>query len=212
MRASWPLCVEGNQGTETSSPISHGHEVLTPDLRFTTAAAPFLTESQGCFRLVLRCLKVQHYKMNGSKEGLWVERTEKTNGWWWDQVVGMESKSLGGQKSASFWSILPAEERASFPTTRAAQSRTELPLGQSEPHYKRCASSQDLLSLSSRRGLLVWAGLWSACRVCVCSSGRGNVETRGQCPDPGHHCPGISPGPSIKPGLRHKMGAVREAR
>ena len=66
--------------------------------------------------------------MNGSKEGLWAERTEKTNGWWWDQEVGVESKSLGGQKSASFWPILPAEESATFPTARAAQSRAELPL------------------------------------------------------------------------------------
>lgn len=179
MRASWPLCVEGNQGTETSSPISHGHEVLTPDLRFTTAAAPFLTESQGCFRLALRCLKAQHYKMNGSKEGLWAERTKKTNGWWWDQVVGVESKSLGGQKSASFWSILPAEERATFPTTRAAQSRTELPLEYSEPHYKRCASSQDSSVLEQQAGAAsVWVGLWSACRVCVCVHRDGGMSRR----------------------------------
>lgn len=70
--------------------------------------------------------------------------------------------------------------------------------------------------------------LQSACPVCVCVSvcvpvcvcvWRGLAETRpvrawprGQCPEPRRHCPWIPPGPSTKPGLRHKMGAVREAR
>lgn len=84
----------------------------------------------------------------------------------------------------------------------------------SQSHITRGVQvARTLLSLSSRRGLLPsgWGSGQRVVCVCVCvfSSGRGHVELRRQCPELGHHCPGIPPEPSIKPDLRHKMRAVR---